>query len=176
MTDGRIPVGGFGGTQQRVGEAADDLADKLRQLASALADRATPQRVPFGRARFGFLRPRSPRGFVISRHDLEVLLPDGRVWTDGLPGPDGRRTGRYIDVRDAGGGNRASRMKAGGREFVYLGLTVGGYSFGVTDVDTRPRLCAIVSTGRDITLIDADAAFADIAHKAVGEKKVPGRN
>ena len=148
--------------------AADELARKLEQLAAQLATTARPDRVRFGRSGPSFLRPRSPRGFVISRHDLEVLLPDGRVWVEGLPGPDGRPSGRYRDVREAARRGVSSRITAGGAEFAYLGLTLGGYAFGVTNHGSQCRPCAMVTTGQAVTLIDVDEALAAIARKAGG--------
>lgn len=155
-------------------KAAEELADKLEQLATQLATTTTPHRVPLGRGGIGFLRSRSPRGFVISRHDLEVLLPDGRIWTEGLPRPDGRRSGRYIDVRATSDrGDTASRMTVAGEEFAYLGVSVGGYAFGAVDLSrgSECRLRALVSGGQGVSLVDADEALDAIAHRAVGGKR-----
>ena len=62
--------------------AAEDLADRLKELAGQLGPKVRPQRVQFGRGRLGGpLKRRSPKGFVLDSVNLQMLLPDGQLWS-----------------------------------------------------------------------------------------------
>ena len=157
---------------QRAGvqQAADELAVRLKALADTLASTTTPQRVPYGSGRFGqYLRRRSPEGFVLNSTSLQVLLPDGRLWTysrnDSVRYPEGRFFDACVDYSEFAAG----RSLLGGRAFVFLGAALGKYSFGWAAAEGLGRgsdsggLYAIRAEGNSVRYFSADEAIRAIA-------------
>lgn len=153
--------------------AADELADRLKELADALSVRGKTRRVRYGRGRIGHsLKRLSPEGFVIDPANLAVLLPDGRLWAYSRSDATRFPMGRYYDPRTDHIQFAGNRTFPNGREFVFLGAVLGAYTFGVAsgqdggDHADSPGLCAIFGEGRSVRYLTADEAFAAIAESA----------
>ena len=59
-----------------------------------------PRRVQFGKGRLGgSLKRKSPEGFVLDSANLQMLLPDGRLWSYSRSDAIRYPAGRYFDVR-----------------------------------------------------------------------------
>jgi len=146
--------------------AADELAERLKGLAVRLADTGVrPKRVWFGR---GYLKRLSPVGFVLEPLGPQLLLPDGRLWSYHSRG---NPRGRFFDPRVDHAACAHGPLSLGGRDFVFLGVVVHGYSFGYLHhdgVDYSPDhvdLCAIAGHSTPPRFARPDDAFADIADK-----------
>lgn len=155
-----------------VGQAAKELAERLKDLADELAVRRAPtpvRRRPAVRGAPVPVRRRSPAGFVLDARSKQLLLPDGRIWSYSLSDHVRFPNGRIYDVATDYGSYIRCRMSPGGREFVFLGVIIGKYSFGfvageAADPTKRPcGLCAIYSSGPGLVCVTADEAFAAIA-------------
>lgn len=139
-----------------VERAAKELAMGLEALASTLAVTHRPRAAPYGPGRIaGRFQRRSPLGFQVGWDPLQVLLPDGRVWT----------------YRDSDGGSYPrfmhSRVAPCGREFQFLGAVLGGCVFGCADRNDRgPGLCALLAAGRSALLLSPEDAFSVITRAA----------
>jgi hypothetical protein len=140
----------------------------LKYLADQLSTNHHAKRVPFGLGRLGnSLRRRSPKGYVIDPANLQMLLPDGRLWTYSRSDAQRFPAGRTYDARTdhmAFGGGRSFPC---GTEFIFMGAVIGKYTFGFADGsdESSPRgLCTIVSEGRAVRYVDAEEAFADLSH------------
>jgi hypothetical protein len=148
--------------------AAYELAERLRQLADRLGASHDATRVHFGQARLGnALRRRSPQGFVLDPVNLQILLPDGRLWSYSRSDAQRFPAGRLYDASTDYVGFAGGRSSPCGTEFTFLGAVVGKYTFGFVDGadESAPNgLCAIVSEGRAVRYVDADEAFADLGH------------
>jgi hypothetical protein len=153
-----------------VQRAAEDLNVRLKNLAGTLSGRQRPERVRYGRGRIGNAFKRlSPEGFVLDPVNLQMLLPDGRLWTysrsDSTRFPMGRSYDASIDYTQFAG----NRTFPGGREFVFLGAVLGKYTFGLAAGDHAhgpAQLCAICGEGRSVRYVTADEAFAAITESA----------
>lgn len=147
--------------------AADELADRLQELADQMSARHKPRRIHFGRGRLGgSFRRRSPAGFVVDPVNLEILLPNGRLWSYTRSDSQRFPAGRYYDPRTDYAEYAGGRSFPGGTEFTFLGAVIGKYTFGFADGQdpTSPHgLCAIVSEGRAVRYVGIDEAIADIA-------------
>lgn len=147
--------------------AADQLAARLRELADTAARHHKPRRVHFGRGWHGSpVRRRSPAGFVVDPVNLEILLPDGRLWSYTLSDSQRFPAGRYYDPRTDYPEYASGRSFPGGTEFTFLGAVIGKYTFGFADGQdsSSPHgLCAIVSEGRAVRYEGVDEAMADVA-------------
>lgn len=159
--------------QQRaaaIQRAAEELSSRLKTLAQNLAVRRKPERVRYGRGRIGNAFKRlSPEGFVLDPVNLQMLLPDGRLWTYSRSDSTRFPTGRFYDAGTDYTQFAGNRTFPGGREFVFLGAVLGRYTFGLTVNDGRHRptqLCAIYGEGRAVRYVTADEAFAAIAESA----------
>ncbi len=150
--------------------AAAELARRLEQLADTLAARQKPQRVRYGRGRIGNTFKRlSPEGFVLDPVNLQMLLPDGRLWTYSRSDATRFPTGRHYDARSDYTQFAGNRTFPGGREFVFLGAVLGKYTFGLAAGDGQhgpAQLCAIYGEGRSVRYVSADEAFAMVAESA----------
>lgn len=173
MDDGSEPHG----SAQRaaaVQAAAAELAARLEHLAARLAKRQEPVRVRYGRGRLGnSFKRQSPEGFILDPATLQLLLPDGRLWTYSRSDSTRFPAGRYYDARADYAQFAGNRTFPGGREFVFLGAVLGKYTFGFASVHRsgevvvqRPGLCAICGEGRAVRYLTADEAFAAIAETA----------
>lgn len=153
-----------------VQHAAKDLNARLKKLADTLAARQKPERVRYGRGRIGNTFKRlSPEGYVLDPVNLQILLPDGRLWTYSRSDATRFPTGRYYDAGSDYPQFAGNRTFPGGREFVFLGAVLGKYTFGlaVNDGQCGPaQLCAICGDGRAVRYVTADEAFAVIAESA----------
>lgn len=146
--------------------AAAELARRLEELARTLSAAGSPRRVKYGGGPF---KRRSPAGFIAASGDLQLLLPDGRLWNYSkyFTGP----TGRYFDAKTDFGNFIHSRLQFGGASFVFLGANLAGYSFGAVfregeqSGDAPAVLGAVASDGESPHLIDAGEAFADLSEK-----------
>lgn len=144
--------------------AAAELAIRLKGIADEVARAVRPQRVRYGH---GLIKRRSPAGFVVSSSDRQLLLPDGRLWTYGSydTGSGGHFFDARVDYTKFSGG----RMTIRGVQFVFLGVVLGAYTFGVafhSRVLDRPgpgTLAAITGEGGSVRFVDPDVALADIA-------------
>jgi hypothetical protein len=144
--------------------AADTLADRLKELADTLAGKGErPGRVWFGR---GYVKRRSPSGFLLDSIGPQLLLPDGRLWhyhSRGNP------LGRYFDARVDHAACMHSPLSLGDERFAFLGAVVHKYSFGYLHHDDADRssndvaLRAISGKSNAPRFVDASEAFADIA-------------
>ncbi len=155
--------------------AAEDLADRLKELACQLGERVPPQRVQFGRGRLGGpLKRRSPKGFVLDAVNLQILLPDGRLWSYSRSDATRYPGGRYFDVRTDHVTFARGRSFFGGTGFTFLGAVLGKYTFGLADEDTHePRgrgLCAICTEGQSIRYVEVTTALDDIAGRVAPRK------
>ena len=157
-----------------VEQAAQELAVRLQALADSLAAHVQPRRVPYGPGRIGqAFRRQSPKGYILERSSLKMLLPDGRLWrysrAESSRFPDGRTFDAGVDYQEFGGG----RSSPGGREFVFLGAVVNNYSFGwaapsEADGETSPGgLWALYGEGKDVRWVPADEAFTAITEAAI---------
>lgn len=147
--------------------AADDLADRLEALARQLATEVKPSRVRYGSGHLGgALKRRSPAGFVLDTVNLQMLLPDGRLWSYNRSDSARYPTGRYFDVRADHANFARGRSFFGGQAFIFLGAVVGSYTFGLADpagdCPSPGALCAISGEGRSLRYVDPDEAFIDI--------------
>lgn len=157
---------------QAVAAAADELADRLKALAAQLGSTLRPRRVQFGKGRFGgALKRKSPEGFVLDAVNLQMLLPDGRLWSYSRSDAMRYPTGRYFDVRADHANFARGRSFFGGTGFTFLGAVLGKYTFGLADGDGTDReaatLCAICTEGKSIRYVDVTEALADIARSIV---------
>jgi hypothetical protein len=158
--------------EQAVAAAAAELADRLKELAGRLGSALRPRRVQFGKGRFGgSLKRRSPEGFVLDAVNLQMLLPDGRLWSYSRSDAIRYPAGRYFDIRADHTNFARGRSFFGGRGFTFLGAVLGKYTFGLADGDGRDRaagaLCAICTEGKSIRYTDVTKALADIAGSVV---------
>ena len=158
--------------EQAVAAAADELADRLKELAAQLGSALRPRRVQFGKGRFGgSLKRRSPEGFVLDTVNLQMLLPDGRLWSYSRSDATRYPAGRYFDIRADHANFARGRSFFGGTGFTFLGAVLGKYTFGLADGDGRDRaagaLCAICTEGKSIRYVDVTKALADIADSVV---------
>ena len=158
--------------------AAEQLADLLRELAVEVAGHHKPRRVSFGRGRLGSsLRRHSPAGFVVDPVNLQLLLPDGRLWSYTRSDSQRFPAGRYYDPRTDYTEFAGGRSFPGGTEFTFLGAVIGKYTFGFAngqDSLSPHGLCAIVSEGRAVRYVGIEEAMADIAHTIHAPR--PGQN
>jgi len=157
---------------QSVTAAADELADRLKELATQLGSTLRPRRVQFGKGRFGgSLKRKSPEGFVLDGVNLQMLLPDGRLWSYSRSDAVRYPAGRYFDVRADHANFARGRSFFGGTGFIFLGAVLGKYTFGLADEDGHDRvagsLCAICTEGKSIRYVDVTKALADIAGSVV---------
>lgn len=156
---------------------ADELADRLKQLADEVGSRQKARRVQFGPGRLrGSLRRRSPAGFVVDPVNLEILLPDGRLWTYARSDSQRFPAGRYYDPRTDYTAYARGISYPGGIAFTFLGAVIGKYTFGFADGhdSSSPHgLCAIVSEGRAVRYVGIDDAMSDIAATARTAKATP---
>ena len=153
--------------------AAAELADRLEKLADTLALQQKPSRVRYGRGRVGrSLKRHSPEGFILDPVNLQMLLPDGRLWAYSRSDSTRFPAGRCYDARTDYVQFAGSRTSPGGREFFFLGAVLGKYTFGFALSEGNrhhagsPGLCAIYGEGRSIRYVAADEAFAAIAESA----------
>lgn len=158
-----------GSAPDSIASAAEDLARCLESLARHIGTRVTPKRVRYGHGRIGnFARRRSPSGFVVDSVNLQMLLPDGRLWSyshgEHLRFP----AGRFYDARADHPAYAAGRIYPGGVEFIFLGALIGKYSFGYMADGAQNGLCALVSEGFSVSYVDAARAFGDLAHSLGG--------
>jgi hypothetical protein len=148
--------------------AADELADHLKHLADQLGSTSEPTRIPYGPGRLGnSLRRRSPEGFVVDPVNLQMVLPDGRLWSYSRSDAHRFPVGRIYDARTDHVGFVGGRSFPGGTEFNFLGAVIGKYTFGFANGDAASSpngLYAIVSEGREVRHVRAEDAFADLAH------------
>jgi len=162
---------------QACDRAADDMADRLSGLADRLGTALRPQRMPFGKGRLaGALRRRSPAGFVLDAVNLQMLLTDGRLWSYSRSSSLGAPAGTFFDVRAHHSRFAASRGFFAGRQFTFLGLVMGTYTFGLVD---RPggdqgtwELCALCTEGQSITYVTVDDALSDIGDRVIRRGQV----
>lgn len=158
-------VSGSGGVEQSVVDrdaAAAELADRLKSLADRVGASVRAHRISYGRGRLGdYLRRRSPEGFMVasSSRSLQVLLPDGRLWSyshaEALRFPKGR----FYDPRTDHTDYPAAGTFPGSVDFAFLGAVLGKYTFGfVADGgSTAPRgLCALVIEGTSVRYAPPD--------------------
>jgi hypothetical protein len=146
--------------------AAEDLADRLKELAGQLGAKMRPQRVQFGRGRLGGpLKRRSPKGFVLYSVNLQLLLPDGQLWSYSRSDAVRFPAGRFFDVRTDYANFARGRSFFGGTGFTFLGAVLGRYTFGLVDRDGGEPggLCAICTEGQWIRYVEVTEALADIA-------------
>ncbi len=148
--------------------AAEDLADRLKELAGQLGPKVRPQRVQFGRGRLGGpLKRRSPKGFVLDSVNLQMLLPDGQLWSYSRSDAMRYPAGRFFDVRTDYANFARGRSFFGGTGFTFLGAVLGKYTFGLADKDAHEPcgggLCAICTEGQSIRYVEVTEALTDIA-------------
>lgn len=148
--------------------AAAELADRLKELATRLGSTLRPRRVQFGKGRLGgALKRRSPEGFVLDSANLQMLLPDGRLWSYSRSDAIRYPAGRYFDVRADHANFARGRSFFGGTGFAFLGAVIGKYTFGLADHDGLDQasgtLCAICTEGKSIRYVDVTKALDDIA-------------
>ena len=167
--------------RQAIGSAAVELADRLKELADALSAREKPRRVRYGRARMAHsFKRHSPEGFVLDPLNVEMLLPDGRLWTYSRSDSTRFPAGRYYDARSDYVEFARNRTFPEGREFVFLGAVLGRYTFGCAGYHgsgeqmQSPVLCAIYGEGRSVRYVTADEAFVAIAESATTATAVAG--
>lgn len=146
--------------------AADELANRLQKLSAQLSTCQHPKRVPYGQGRLGAaLRRRSPQGYVLDSVNLQMLLPDGRLWSYARSDAQRFPAGRYYDPRTDHVGFAGGRSLLCGTGFTFLGAVIGKYTFGFADraeVSSPHGLCAIVNEAGAVHYVDADQAFADL--------------
>lgn len=158
MPNGTVPTDEQ--ESRAVEAAAAELGRRLQDLAGALAAVRRPKRISYGR---GWGKRRSPAGFMVDRVNHQLLLPDGRLWSynsgDGI-----HPAGRYFDARVDYRAFAHGRMLVGHKTtFVFLGATLGSYSFGIAD----GRLCAIAEEGGSLHVVDGSDAFDALAKRLV---------
>lgn len=172
------------GKAATIEQAAAELADRLQDLADRLADRNDPTSVQYRRSPARFLKRvrygRSPAGFLLDTGSTRLLLRDGRIWSYS-PNDYGRfPAGRVYDVRADYTDYTGCRMFPGGREFVFIGVIIGKYTFGfiANDADGstgQPSgLCAVYGGGSALECVTADEAFAAVGEELIGHQ--PGRH
>lgn len=148
--------------------AANELAERLRSLADNLGAAQTARRVAYGNGRItSSFRRRSPEGYLIDPVKLQMLLPDGRLWSYSRSDAQRFPAGRVYDARNDHAGFAGGRSFPAGTEFTFLGAVIGKYTFGFADgaeTSSPNGLCALVSEGRAVQFVDVDQAFADLAH------------
>lgn len=155
-----------------VAAAAEELADRLKELATRLGSTLRPRRVQFGKGRLGgSLKRKSPEGFVLDSTNLQMLLPDGRLWSYSRSDTIRYPAGRYFDVRSDHASFARGRSFFGGTGFTFLGAVVGKYTFGLADHGSHDRasgtLCAICTEGKSIRYVDVTEALSDVADGVV---------
>lgn len=144
--------------------AAEDLAGRLKGLADFLGASLVPRQVRYGHSRLGKrFRTRSPHGFITDSANLQLLLPDGRLWSYGRGDAYRFPNGRFYDPRVDHVDYASARTFPGGTEFSFLGAVIGKYSFGVANVYGEPGLCALASDGASVRYVHPDEAFEDLA-------------
>lgn len=150
--------------------AAEDLADRLKALADHLGTVLRPMRISYGGRRVGdrvqLVKPRSPEGFVVKRGSLQLLLPDGRLWSYSRSDAARFPQGRFYDPRHDHVNYGAARAFPSGTQFSFLGAVLGDYSFGIAQLDESDSptgLCALLNEGSSVRLTSADAAFEQIS-------------
>lgn len=115
----------------------------------------------------GALKRRSPEGFVLDSANLQMLLPDGRLWSYSRSDAIRYPAGRYFDVRADHANFARGRSFFGGTGFAFLGAVIGKYTFGLGDHDGLDQasgtLCAICTEGKSIRYVDVTKALDDIA-------------
>jgi len=161
-----------GSRAEVIAVAAGELADRLKELAAQLGSALRPRRVQFGKGSFGgLLKRRSPKGFVLDAVNLQMLLPDGRLWNYSRSDAVRYPAGRYFDVRAEHANFARGRSFFGGTGFTFLGAVLGKYTFGLADGDGHDRavgaLCAICTEGKSIRYVDVAEALEDIAGSVV---------
>lgn len=151
-------------------EAPEELSSLLRGLADQVDSALPLRRIRYGPAAVKLLKRQSPEGFLIdsSHGDLQMLLPDGRLWAyrrQDFAHPQGL----FYDARVDYVNFVHSRMTVEGVQFAYLGATIGKYSFGAVCHD-RPHLsprsgslCALNSSAGGSRLVEPNVAAAEIA-------------
>lgn len=170
------------GSQTAVQHAAEDLANRLKALADTLAAEVKPRRLSYGPGRVGrYIRRQSPEGYVLDPVSAKVLMADGRLWTysrgSSARFPQGRLFDARVDYPEFAG----ARSFPGGREFTFLGVKVGKYSFGWAAPDEGSGesdsgdsdsgcLQAIYGEGLSVHWLTADEAFADIAASVIANQ------
>lgn len=137
--------------------AAEELAGRLKGLADTLAATGRPKKISYGR---GFIKHRSPAGFVVDAPNRQMLLPDGRLWSY-TGGDVGQPAGRYLDVAADYQKYVHSRISLRGTTFAFLGATLGRYTFGFAG----GTLSAIVGEGTSLRVVDGAEAFAALAEQ-----------
>ncbi len=149
--------------------AAEELADLLKELAAQCGSRLRPKQVRFGSRLGRWLKRRSPKGFVLDSSNLQMLLPDGRLWSYNCSDAMRYRAGRYFDVRTDYANFARSSSFFGGTRFTFLGVVLGSYTFGLADQYGRhsgpARLSAICTEGKSIRYMDAAEALTAIANQ-----------
>lgn len=140
--------------------AAEELAGLLRGAADTLAATGhRPRRVAFGS---GFIKRRSPKGFVLNPVGPQLLLPDGRLWSyHTRRGPEGI----WYDARLDHTRSMHGSIPLGDERFSFLGAVVGKYNFGywhTDDIEHSHHVGAIVGKGGSPRFVGAAEAFADI--------------
>lgn len=157
--------------QPAVQAAADELAERLQALAERLATAVAPQRYPFGPGLLGSaLRRRSPAGFRTGARNLQLVLPDGRLWSYSLS--DARRFpgGRFYDAR-TDFSRYSARTFTAGAAFTFLGVVLGKHTFGFVEQDVSSSssgLRSLVTEDGPVHFIDPDDAFTDLAVSILG--------
>lgn len=93
---------------------------------------------------------------------IEVLLPDGRLWSyshaEALRFPQGR----FYDPRTDHSDYPTTGTFPGGVDFAFLGAVLGKYSFGFVEQGgpSAPHgLCALITDGASVRYAPADEAF-----------------
>ncbi|WP_313676082.1 hypothetical protein [Mycolicibacterium sp.] len=146
--------------------AAEDLADRIQVLAERLASEAAANRYSYGPGRLGnALRRRSPAGFHTGARNLQLLLPDGRLWSyrrsDAQRFPDGRLYDARNDYAEY-----LARTYTAGTAFTFLGAVLPKHTFGFVDPDvsgSSSGLCSLVTQDGPVHFMDPDEAFTDLA-------------
>ena len=103
--------------------------------------------------------------------NLQMLLPDGRLWSYSRSDAVRYPAGRYFDVRADHANFARGRSFFGGTGFTFLGAVVGKYTFGLADEDgpdhASGTLRAICTEAKSIRYIDVTRALDDIAGSVV---------
>ena len=171
MSDNNSRVEQAADKQAEVDRAAADLAIWLQKLADQLALTLTPQQVQYGQGRLGkAMKRRSPEGFVLDPGNLQMLLPDGRLWKYSRSDSQRFPTGRFYDARLNHPEYAGGRTSPGGTEFCFLGAVIGRYTFGYAERDTGSApggLWAIANEAGSVRFVPPDEAFAEIADAAL---------
>lgn len=155
-----------GNRRSEVDAAAEELARRLKDLADTTSAKRRAKRIHYGHRRVGHaLKRRSPAGFLLDQNNLQMLLPDGRLWSYNRSDAQRFPGGRYYDVRTDHDAYAAGRSYPGGTEFTFLGAVIGKYTFGYAagDGSLGPHgLCAIVSEGGSVHYVEPDQVFSEL--------------